>query len=127
MKPTPKSCSGADSPGPFKDGINDYVVNGNADTFDLEFGTKVSAQVKLTLPPGGQHVIRLRWRPVQMTSDPFVDHDDVMAARLADADEFYEVLQRHIDDPDARLVQRQALAGMLWSKMFYLFDMTALA
>jgi hypothetical protein len=117
-----KKLFGAESPGPFKDGINDYVVNGNADAIDLEFGTKVSAQVKLTLPPGGQRVIRLRWRPVQMTSDPFADHDAVVAARLADADEFYAVLQRHIDDPDARLVQRQALAGMLWSKMFYRFD-----
>ncbi|KTS17625.1 glucosidase, partial [Methylobacterium indicum] len=42
--------------------------------------------------------------------------------RLAEADAFYAALQRDIADPDARLVQRQALAGMLWSKQFYHFD-----
>ena len=117
-----KKLFGADSPGPFKDGINDYVVNGNADAIDFEFGTKVSAQVKLTVPAGGQKVIRLRWRPAGLTTNPFADHDAVMAERLADADAFYTILQQHVDDPDARLVQRQALAGMLWSKMFYRFD-----
>ena len=113
---------GADGKGPFKDGINDFVVNGDKEAVDYEFGTKVAAHVKLTLPPGGQRVIRLRWRPSGLKSDPFADHDDVFAARIADADEFYESLQQHVDDPDARLVQRQALAGMLWSKMFYRFD-----
>ncbi|MEA2739345.1 MAG: hypothetical protein QOH05_2652, partial [Acetobacteraceae bacterium] len=54
--------------------------------------------------------------------DPFADHDEIFAARLADADAFYAALQAQIDDPDARLVQRQALAGMLWSKQFYRYD-----
>ncbi len=117
-----KRLFGSDSPGPFKDGINDYVVDGRLDAIDLCEGTKCAAQVKLTVPAGGQRVLRLRWRPADLTADPFADHDALIAARLADADEFYAVLQRHIDDPDARLVQRQALAGMLWSKQFYRFD-----
>jgi hypothetical protein len=117
-----KKLFGADAPGPFKDGINDYVVDGHADAIDREWGTKAAAQVKLTVPAGGQRIIRLRWRPADQKTDPFADHDDVMTARVADADEFYAALQQHVDDPDQRLVQRQALAGMLWSKMFYRFD-----
>ena len=57
---------GSDATGPFKDGINDFVVNGRIDAVDLQQGTKCAAHVKLTLPPGGQQVLRLRWRP----SDP---------------------------------------------------------
>ena len=55
-------------------------------------------------------------------SDAFAYFDDRVAQRRADADEFYAALQADITDPDARLVQRQALAGMLWTKQFYLFD-----
>lgn len=117
---------GAAAKGPFKDGINDFVVDGLQDAVDRQRGTKCAAHVKLTLPPGGRHVLRLRWRPSEPTggpfADPFADHDAVLAARIAEADEFYGVVQAEITDPDARLVQRQALAGMLWSKQFYRYD-----
>ena len=76
----------------------------------------------LVLPPLGRGQIRLRWRPASDQSDPFADHDAVFAKRLAEADAFYAALQAGIEDPDARLVQRQALASMLWSKQFYYFD-----
>ena len=46
----------------------------------------------------------------------------MFAARIAEADAFYAALQTSIADPDARSVQRQALAGMLWSKQFYRYD-----
>jgi hypothetical protein len=111
-----------DTPGPFKDGINDYVVDGQTNAVDLQHGTKCAAHVILTVAPGERKVIRLRWRPAGDAEIPFDDHDAIFAARLADADEFYAALQAHIDDPDARLVQRQALAGMLWSKQFYRYD-----
>jgi len=83
--------------------------------------------VKLTLEGGARRVLRLRWRPSGVSDDhpaedPFADHDAIMTERLADADAFYAALQANIADPDARLVQRQALAGMLWSKQFYRFD-----
>ncbi len=114
---------GADAAGPFKDGINDYVVDGVTNAIDPNHGTKCAAHVVLRLDAGAQRVIRLRWRPLEgAEQNPFADHDDVLAARLAEADEFYASLQAHIDDPDARLVQRQALAGMLWSKQFYRYD-----
>ena len=47
----------------------------------------------------------------------------IIARRRAEADEFYAALQQDIADPDARLVQRQAFAGMIWSKQFYYYDM----
>ncbi|MDR3533665.1 MAG: glucosidase [Rhodopila sp.] len=113
---------GSDAAGPFKDGINDFVVDGKADAVDRQQGTKCAAHVTLTLPAGGRHMLRLRWRPSGMSGEPFADHDALFAARLAEADEFYAALQVNIADPDARLVQRQALAGMLWSKQFYRYD-----
>ncbi|WP_428484139.1 MGH1-like glycoside hydrolase domain-containing protein [Rhodopila sp.] len=113
---------GADAAGPFKDGIDDFVVNGQHDAVDRQQGTKCAAHVTLTIPAGGRRTVRLRWREACQAADPFADHDAIMAARLAEADEFYAVLQATIADPDARLVQRQALAGMLWSKQFYRFD-----
>ena len=47
--------------------------------------------------------------------------------RRAEADEFYEARQTGIDDAEARLVQRQAFAGMLWSKQYYYFDVLRMA
>jgi hypothetical protein len=113
---------GEDLAGPFKDGINDYLVNGQTNAIDPTHGTKCAAHVTLNLAPGARRVLRLRWRSAVLSGDPFGDHDAVLAARLADADEFYAALQDGIPDPDARLVQRQALAGMLWSKQFYRYD-----
>ncbi len=108
--------------GPFKDGINDFVVDGRRDAVDLRRGTKCAAHVRLTVAGGGRRVIRLRFRPADSPGEPFADHDAVFAQRLAEADEFYAALQANLPDPDERLVQRQALAGLLWSKQFYRYD-----
>ena len=53
---------------------------------------------------------------------PFAGFNDIFAERKAEADEFYEHLQRGIADEEARMVQRQALAGMIWSKQFFYYD-----
>ena len=118
-----KRLWGVDAPGRyFKDGINDYIVRGDTAAVNPERrGTKVAAHYCYTVPSAG--VSRLRAR---LTSDDgvagFDGLDQVMAARRAEADEFYAELQQDISDPDARLVQRQALAGMLWTKQFYYID-----
>ena len=114
---------GIDAPGRFfKDGINDYVVGGDTAAVNPERrGTKVAAHYRLTVPPAGASRLRAR-----LTNDGGVAGidglDRVMATRRAEADEYYDELQQDIADPDARLVQRQALAGMLWTKQFYYFD-----
>ncbi len=114
-----------DRPGPFKDGINDFVVHGDrAAVSSVGRGTKCAAYRQLLIEAGGHATMRLRFRPEGLSGAPFDDFDAVFATRIAEADEFYSVLQHGIADPDRRLVQRQALAGMLWSKQYYHLDVT---
>ena len=119
----PKRIFGVDAPGHhFKDGINDYVINGDAGAIrpDLR-GTKAAAHYRLELAAGGNSRVRLRMAPADHPCS-LDDFYDVLVQRRAEADEFYDELQQGIDDTDARLVQRQALAGLLWTKQFYYFD-----
>ena len=114
---------GMDGPGPFKDGIGDFVVNGVQDAVSAtQSGTKCAAHVVLDLPANGEAVLRVRLCLDTETGPAFATFDRTVAQRRAEADEFYAVLQNDMADPDARCVQRQALAGMLWSKQFYRFD-----
>ena len=113
--------------GPFKDGINECVVHADrAAVCDTGHGTKCAAHFIVELQPGERRSFRLRFRPEGEAKDegkaPFDDFDAVFAQRLAETDEFYAALQRDIPDADKRLVQRQALAGMLWSKQTYNLD-----
>jgi hypothetical protein len=117
---------GIDAEGPFKDGFNDYLVDGDERAIRHDKGTRAAAHVALELGPHEQSVLYLRWRPQSAAaadSAP-LDLPALFARRLAEADEFYAALQHDIADADARLVQRQALAGMLWSKQYYQFDVT---
>ncbi|MDT7951773.1 MAG: glucosidase [Acetobacteraceae bacterium] len=114
---------GQDQPGPFKDGINDYVVDGVHGAVDpAQRGTKCAAHLTYELAAGAKEVVRLRFRPSERQSPAFLYFPDRVEQRRADADEFYAALQADIDDPEARVIQRQALAGMLWTKQTYLFD-----
>ena len=116
----PRHLFGAAASGFFKDGINDFVVNGARGAVNpARSGTKVAAHYKLDLAPGGVAQFRIRLTVV----DEGRDFDAVMGQRRAEADEFYDALQHGMTEPDARKVQRQALAGLLWSKQFYALDM----
>ena len=107
----------------FKDGINDFVVGGHeAAVNPARRGTKCAALHAIEVPGGGEHVIRLRLRLASETTPPFEDFDGVFAARIAEADEFYAALQADCVGDERRLVQRRALAGMIWSKQFYHYD-----
>src|SRR5439155_3368831 len=108
--------------GYFKDAFHDYVVHGNhAAVNPQETGTKAAALHTLTVPAGGSSSCRLRLSNTPLPA-PFDDFDAVMQQRRREADKFYAVLQADLEDADARNVQRQALAGMIWSKQFYHFD-----
>jgi Mannosylglycerate hydrolase MGH1-like glycoside hydrolase domain len=118
----PRRLWGLEVEGYFKDGINDRIVLGERGAVNpARVGTKLAAHYQAVIPPGGTLRRRLR-----LTLDDGAaglgGFDRVMRARRAEADEFYAGLQHDIADPDARLVQRQALAGMLWSKQFYYYD-----
>ena len=108
--------------GIFKDGINDHVVGGVAGAVNpARTGTKAAVHHVLEVAAHGTETIRLRLRPAE-ADHPFADFDEVMRLRRGECDAFYAALQAGMADADARAVQRQAFAGMLWSKQFYAFD-----
>jgi len=113
---------GAPCPGYFKDGFHDYVVRGRRNAVNPALqGTKCALLYQLTLPAGGEHRIRLRLTR-HPEERPFARFDEIVATRCAEADEFYADLQAGIADENARGVHRQALAGMIWSKQYYRYD-----
>jgi mannosylglycerate hydrolase MGH1-like protein len=109
-----------------KDGINDYIVNGRLDAVNPEnAGTKVSAHYHLTIGPGASEVIRLRLcdDPARAGSAPIgKDFDAIFDSRLREADEFYRSLTPASASEEEAKIMRQALAGMLWTKQYYFFN-----
>ncbi|BBL68776.1 MGH1-like glycoside hydrolase domain-containing protein [Methanoculleus chikugoensis] len=109
-----------------KDGINNYIVEGRADAVNPEgSGTKSSAHYRLTLAPGEVQRIRLRLNqtPPSGEETPFGSpFENVLAERQREADAFYENITPPSVGPDAANVMRQALAGMLWTKQYYLYE-----
>lgn len=105
-----------------KDGINNYVVNGQQTAVNpQQTGTKVAAYYQTIVPAKSSVVFKLRLTNRE-NSQPFADFDAVFAAQQANADGFYANKQNASATEDERMVQRQAWAGMLWSKQFYHFN-----
>ncbi len=121
--------SGTPNASPFvKDAINDFVVKGDGKLNPARTGTKAAAHYQATLGAGETKVIRLRLsnkRPsVYKTEDICgAAFDAVFDERKAEADVFYDHITPPALDEDQRNVMRQALAGMLWSKQYYYFDL----
>src|SRR5262249_3018013 len=105
-----------------KDSFHDYVVGNNQSAVNPgQIGATSAANYLLTAPARGAARVRLRLARGAV-ADPFRPFDDVIRRRLSEADAFYADLQKDITDQDARYVQRQAFAGMIWSKQFYYYD-----
>jgi hypothetical protein len=104
-----------------KDAFHDHVVRGEASVNPDGLGTKACAHYRLLVPAHGSASLSLRLTS-QTLEQPFADLEDVIAARSREADLFYDHVHPPRATEDERLVQRQALAGMLWSKQIYLFD-----
>jgi len=116
---------GMDSKGYFKDGINDFVVSGDRSAINPKrVGTKAAAHYHFEVPARGSMTVRVRLAPDE-TNPGFGDFDAVMQQRRDEADEFYDAIGVDVPEGDPRLVQRQAFAGMLWTKQFYHIDMRA--
>ena len=117
--------SGAETTTSFpKDGIGDHLLHGAETVNPAAEGTKVAAHFNLRVPAQGSSAIYLRLTraaPDALIS-PFADAADTIAKRRAEADEFYDSITPPAADDDSRAVMRQALAGMLWSKQYYYFD-----
>jgi hypothetical protein len=117
---------GTPNAGPYvKDGINNYVTQGTQEAINPEHtGTKAAAHHIVTIDAGQTAKIRLRLSDLApaLMGDPFKNFAEIMQARQSEADEFYRAITPERISHDEALVMRQALAGMLWSKQYFGFD-----
>ncbi|MDX2474277.1 MAG: glucosidase [Candidatus Krumholzibacteria bacterium] len=106
-----------------KDGINRFVVHGEQEAVNSDrTGTKAAADYELTVPAGGTEVLRLRLTTEVLAAAFGSEFDSSFATRQEEADEFFDSLAPAGLNEDERRVMRQALAGMLWSKQYYEYD-----
>jgi Glycosyl hydrolase family 63 C-terminal domain len=116
------SCGPAE--GHFKDGFHEYIIRGNKDAVNPDHrGSKAAGLFRLNVPAGGQKTVRVRMRPANSAGDPFADFDQIFVDRSREADEFYAGIHSGVDGEDTRRVQRQALAGMLWNRQCYHYNL----
>jgi hypothetical protein len=108
-----------------KDGINNYVVQGNHEAVNPEkAGSKSAAHYQVNVGAGKTATIRVRLSDLAPAAmgDPFKSFTEVMQTRRTEADAFYKSITPTRVSEDEALVMRQALAGMLWSKQYFYFD-----
>ena len=111
-----------------KDGINNYLVYGDAPAVNpAQEGTKAAAHYQISVGNGEAQTIRLRLmgETAKAPAKPFGDFDAVFEMRRQEADEFYAAIMPAAvnKDEDRARVMRQALAGMLWSKQYFYYDL----
>ena len=113
---------GAASHGYYKDAFHEYVVNRNLSAVNpLLRGSKACVRFHAQVGAGASATLRLRLSHTE-NPNPFADFDQIASARKSDCDEFYCRIQTGLEHEDARLVQRQAFAGMIWNKQYYEYD-----
>ena len=117
---------GKSNAGPYvKDAFHQYVIAGNGEAINPEkSGTKAAARYVLEIPAGGSRTVRLRLS-AQTDLDAFAQFDAIFAQRQSEADAFYQRIAPKSLSEDEKRVHRQALAGMLWTKQYYYFDLDA--
>ncbi|HEX8092032.1 MAG TPA: glucosidase [Blastocatellia bacterium] len=119
----------------FKDAFHRYIINGEQAVNPALAGTKSCLRYERMVPAGGSMVVRLRLTPDRYgiragqdgvdsrpAASPLEDVDRIIERRRLEADEFYESIHPPRASEDERRVQRQAFAGLLWSKQSYIFD-----
>ncbi|CAN5274086.1 glucosidase [soil metagenome] len=111
-----------------KDGINNLVVNGMTNTCNPEkVGTKASAHYQMMVPGLGSKTVMLRLSNIapDIIEDPFAKAEEIFAQRIVEANHFYEAIYtpEMIEDGEKAKVFRQAMAGMLWSKQYFYYDL----
>ena len=113
----------SDSQSPFvKDGFHNRVIHGVHDAVNIQQeGTKAAAWYSLKIPSKACVQIRIRVVNIKI-AEPFNDFNDTVHVRRQEADAFYESIPSYNGNEDEKLVQRQAWAGMLWSKQYYNYN-----
>ena len=105
----------------YKDAFHERIVHGRQQAVNPERkGTKAAAWYQLELQPGESRVLHARLSNTIASASPAPDFDQVFATRIRETNEFYSFACEGLS-PDGRSVQRQAFAGLLWSKQFYHF------
>lgn len=105
-----------------KDGINDFIISGNRETINPNNnGTKTGLNYSYEIAGGSYQTVKLRLCNLDL-DEPFDEFESVIDLRIKEADNFYADLQKEINNEDAKNIQRQAFAGMLWGKQFYYYD-----
>ncbi|MCI0487844.1 MAG: glucosidase [Blastocatellia bacterium] len=104
-----------------KDAFHRYIIHGEGVINPAREGTKSCLHYERMVPAGGSVVVRLRLTP-ELLNAPLADVDRIIAERRKEADEFYENIHPPQASEDERLVQRQAFAGLMWTKQSYIFD-----
>jgi hypothetical protein len=109
-----------------KDSFHDYLVQGDKEAVSPDqIGTKAAAHYAMALSPGSSKTIRIRFTNDEtITGFTAQNFDAVFAQRIQETDEFYDGLAPVGLSEDARRVQRQALAGLLWNKQFYHYEVS---
>ncbi|MCG6868880.1 MAG: glucosidase [Gammaproteobacteria bacterium] len=117
----PRLFGTPDTPGYYKDAFHDYVIYGRQHAVNpLHTGTKAAAHYRRSIPARSSVELRLRLtRSIQ--DDPFGSFRSLFERRREEATEFYTAIQKGIEDPDSRMIQRQAIAGLIWNKQYYHF------
>jgi hypothetical protein len=107
-----------------KDAFHDYVVHGEHECVNpARTGTKAAARYTVEVEPGGQTCLRFRLTPRRPSAELLgPGFDSLFEARIAEADDFYGAIGSPELSEDSRNVQRQAFAGMLWSKQYYRYN-----
>lgn len=107
-----------------KDGINNYVVNGDKDAVNHQrHGTKAAAHYILEIEPNQTQTVKLRLSNTSNLAQPFdTNFDEILQTRIREADEFYQQIAPNSMSEATRQVQRQAFAGMLWNKQYYRYS-----
>ncbi|MBV9441980.1 MAG: glucosidase, partial [Acidobacteriaceae bacterium] len=119
---------GVPNPTPYvKDGINDYLLHGRVGNVNPQKrGTKAAPHYSLQIPGGESVFVQLRLTTIAPNDvgqgGAFDDFNDILETRRREADEFYASITPDSVDEDRARVMRQALAGMLWSKQYYGYD-----
>lgn len=106
-----------------KDGINNAVVNrASGFTNEAGAGTKAAAHLETVIAPGDSYTVQIRFSQERLTQ-PFRQFDAILERRSDEANAFYHAIQNPNLKEDERRVQRQAFAGLMWSKQFYHYSL----
>jgi hypothetical protein len=105
-----------------KDGINDHIINKISDTINPDkTGTKAGINYEYLINGESFKTVKIRLIN-KVIEQPFNNFDQIFEDKIAETDEYYKELQTGLEESELKKIQRQAIAGILWSKQFYYYD-----